>query len=155
MSQQQFAQHIGKSYGMVQRYEQKRAPVGSALLAFVDLAEKAGHSDLVMVFRSGMVRQLVQNSPSAIPTESSALIRLLQEQSNDEATLVSFWLLCMRTLPVDSVRVLITVMCAELLLHKVPERIQKEMDAILEGFRRGLPIEEIVRRLNESQARQR
>lgn len=155
MSQEQFAKHIGKSYGMVQRYEQKRAPAGSALLPFVDLAERGGHHDLVSVFRAGMVRQLVQNSTVPRQLESSVLSRILQEQSSDEVTLISLWLLCLRTLPSDSLRVLTSVMLAELLLNKVPEQLQREMEAVLEGFKSGQTIEEIASRLNGSQTQQR
>jgi DNA-binding transcriptional regulator YiaG len=61
LSQVDFARRANKSYAMIQRYEQKRAPVGNAVKPFLDLATSNKFDDLQETLQLGMLRGIVQS----------------------------------------------------------------------------------------------
>ena len=60
LTQRGFAKALGKSYGIVQRYEQTRPPRGTALVAFIRLAKAQGRTDLERVFRTALTESMLK-----------------------------------------------------------------------------------------------
>jgi len=162
MSQEQFARHLGKSYGMVQRYEQKRAPAGPALVYFIDLAVRSGFPDLAESLNEAMCEHLrgdVKDSanPTAqvgvVPTLSKErLYEALSKQSDaEEQALRSLWFYCLRTLPKPSIRVLTSVMIAEAAENGTPWDLLMNLISFRMGDPTGMVVNQQLEQFLASQ----
>lgn len=140
LSQQQLAQKIGKSYGIVQRYEQRKPPTGRAILPLLQLAEANGLTDLVNVLRRGLVRDLLEPN-DLVKALAPPLVRLARERESalhpegipldsltpSEAYFVRLWLTYLRTMPRSRIEALLFLMHTDFQHGPVGERIEQDL----------------------------
>lgn len=156
LSQQQFAERIGKSYGMVQRYEQKKPPLGKALIPLVEMANATGRLDLAEVFRLGMLREFVSPgtvaeflTPAALAAleveESDQLLEMMEKRlTKHELVLLSRWLTYIRSMPKRKVQLLAETMNVDLMSGPVADRIAQDLETFTKEFAEGKSFKEAV-----------